>query len=220
MVAERTDPSERSGWRIVIAGTGGQGVLTVSRLLCDVFVERGHHVVSGQLHGMAQRGGSVQSSVIVDAGISPVIASGRADVVLGFEPVETVRAIPLMGSRTVVFLNTTPVIPFSLGQELVLGKGDGKYPDVEELCETARAASGSLHAFEATRLARDAGSVRSLNMVMLGCLLGSGFLPCDAGVFWSDVSGRMPAAFREVNEKAYHLGVEVGASFAVGDGVD
>lgn len=72
------------GWRILIAGTGGQGVLTAARLLCDVFVEDGHQAVSGQLHGMAQRGGSVQSSVIIDCGISPVIPSGRADFVLGF----------------------------------------------------------------------------------------------------------------------------------------
>ena len=71
-----------------------QGVLTAARALCEFFAERGHNVVSGQLHGMAQRGGSVQSSVVIDSGISPVIARGRADFVVGFEPAETVRALP------------------------------------------------------------------------------------------------------------------------------
>ena len=72
---------DRSGRRLVLVGTGGQGVLTAARVLCDIFVDRGHYVVSGQLHGMAQRGGSVVSTVSIDAGISPVIPSGKADVV-------------------------------------------------------------------------------------------------------------------------------------------
>jgi hypothetical protein len=61
---ERQHPG---GWRIAIAGTGGQGVVTAARVLCDAFVEQGHDVVSSQLHGMAQRGGSVQSAVMIGA---------------------------------------------------------------------------------------------------------------------------------------------------------
>ena len=112
--------SDDSGWRILIAGTGGQGVLTAARLLCDVLVVGGHRAVSGQLHGMAQRGGSVQSSLIIDGGISPVIPSGQADFVLGLEPVETARALPLMSARTVVYMNMAPVVPYVLAQRFVL----------------------------------------------------------------------------------------------------
>lgn len=152
----------RPGCRILIAGTGGQGVLTAARLLCDSFVVRGHDVVSGQLHGMAQRGGSVQSAVIIDCGISPVIPDGRADVVLGFEPVETARALPFMSSRTVVYMNTTPVIPYILGQRFVLGQGRAEYPDVKQLLDSIRAVTPWTHAFDATRYAAEAGSARAL----------------------------------------------------------
>ena len=101
--------SGRYGWRIVFAGTGGQGVITAARLLTQFFSRRGSQVVSGQLHGMAQRGGSVQASVMIDSGISPVMPTGAADCVVGFEPVETVRALSFMSPRTTVFMNTTSI---------------------------------------------------------------------------------------------------------------
>lgn len=208
----------RSGWRILIAGTGGQGVLTAARLLCDGFVELGYQVVSGQLHGMAQRGGAVQSSVIIDAGSSPVIASGRADFVLGFEPIETARALPFMSSGTVVYMNTAPVIPYVLAQRVVLQEEQAEYPNVEQLAHDIQAVAPNTYVFDATRRAREAGSARALNMVMLGCLLGSDSLPCTADGFWNTVSKRMPATFRETNTKAFRKGVEFAAGLRVSGG--
>jgi|CXWL01.1.fsa_nt_gi indolepyruvate ferredoxin oxidoreductase beta subunit len=206
----------RRGWRIVIAGTGGQGVVTAARLLCECFAERGHEVVSGQLHGMAQRGGAVQSSVIIDGGISPIISSGRADFVVGLEPVETVRALPLMSSRTTVYMNTTPVMPFVLAQRAVReGSGDqggslasGEYPEVMELERHIRAVTNNLLKLDAAQLAAGANSSAVLNVVMLGCLLGSAGLPCTADAFSDFVAARSPGALREANIKAFRMGVE------------
>jgi len=208
----------RSGWRILIAGTGGQGVLTAARLLCDCFVELGRQVVSGQLHGMAQRGGAVQSCVIIDGGISPVIARGRADFVLGFEPVESARAIPFMSSSTVVYMNTAPVIPFVLAQRAVLKEGEAAYPDVTQLFESIQSVAPNTLTFDATQCAVEAGAAKALNMVMLGCLLGSGGLPCSAEDFWSRVSKRMPPALNEANTKAFTKGIELAAELGVGGG--
>ena len=199
---------KRTGWRILIAGTGGQGVVTTARLLCDCFVELGHQVVSGQLHGMAQRGGAVQSSVMIDAGISPVIARGRADFVIGLEPVETARALPFMSSRTLVYMNTAPVVPFVLAQRAVLQEGDAEYPNVQQLADLVRSVAPSTFSFAATQFALEAGSAQALNMVMLGCLLGSGSLPCAADDFWSIVSKQVPPTAREANAKAFRKGVE------------
>ncbi len=196
-----------TGLRIVIVGTGGQGVLTAARLLCDGFVEHGHEVVSGQLHGMAQRGGSVQSSVLIDCGISPVIGSGRADLLVGFEPVETVRALGLVSSRTVVYMNTTPVIPFVVGQQSVSGGGAATYPALKVLEAAILGVTSHLCSFNATGIAEACGSVRALNMVMLGCLLGSGLLPCEPEAFWGVAGRRLPAALSEVNTKAFNGGV-------------
>lgn len=209
----------RSGWRILIAGTGGQGVLTAARLLCDRFVELGHQVVSGQLHGMAQRGGAVQSSVIIDGGISPVIPSGRADYVLGYEPVEAARALLFMSAATLVYMNTTPVIPFVLAQRALSKEDSADYPDAEQLASAIRAVTPNLFTFDATRYAMEAGSARALNMVMLGCLLGSKSLPCSAEDFWDGVPERMPRALRAANARAFRQGVELAARFSAGKGV-
>ena len=204
---------KRAGWRIAIVGTGGQGVLTAAQLLCAVLVERGHEVVSGQLRGMSQRAGSVQSSVMVDCGLSPVIAAGTADVVLGFEPVETARALPLMSRRTLVLLNTTPVIPYVLAQQSVLQDRDVPYPDVNELTEHIRAVAPSVYGFEATALAAQAGAPQVLNMIMLGCLLGTEAVPCPADGFLEAVAGIIPPALVELNRKALDTGMRVGRTF-------
>lgn len=201
--------SDRPGWRIAIVGTGGQGVLTAARLLCDVFVDRGHDVVSGQLHGMAQRGGSVLSTVMIDAGISPVIPTGRADLVLGFEPVETARALTLMSQRTTVYMNTAPVVPYVLGQAYVLRGERAEYPDVADLLQNIHGVGASVHSFNATHCALDVGLLRSLNMVMLGCLLGAGSLPCSVDDFASAAERRIPRALRTVNARAFTRGTEL-----------
>jgi len=199
---------KRRGWRIVIAGTGGQGVVTAARLLCECFAERGHEVVSGQLHGMAQRGGAVQSSVIIDGGISPIISSGRVDFVVGLEPVETVRALPLMSSQTTVYMNTTPVIPFVLAQRAVREEGGEEYPEVAELVRCVRAVTDNLFSIDAAQRAAEAGVSAALNMVLLGCLLGSAELPCTAEAFSDFVAARSPGALREANVRAFRMGVK------------
>ena len=201
-------PSFVKGWRILIAGTGGQGALTAARLLCECFAERGHEVVSGQLHGMAQRGGAVQSSVIIDGGICPIIPSGRADFVVGLEPIETVRALPLMSSQTTVYMNTTPVMPFVLAQRAVREEGGKEYPEVAELASYVRAVTKNLFTLDATRRAAEAGSSAALNMVMLGCLLGSAGLPCTADAFSDFVAARIPPALRDANVSAFRMGIE------------
>ncbi len=201
----------------MIAGTGGQGVVTAARLLCDTFVAHGHDVVSGQLHGMAQRGGSVQSSVMIDCGISPVIAAGRADFVIGFEPVETARAWPFISGHTVVDMNTARIIPFVLSQRLVAKAGDAEYPEVERLADGLRAVTSQLVTFDATRMAAAAGSVKTVNIVMLGCLLGSGSLPRTAADFWSTVTKKMPPRLAAANTKAFFSGVELAQSLQLGE---
>ena len=210
--------TKRSGWRIAIAGTGGQGVLTATKLLCDAFVARGYDVVSGQLHGMAQRGGSVQSSVIIDGGVSPVIAGGRADFVVGFEPVETLRAANYLSPTTVVYMNTTAVVPFVLAQRTVLKQDDANYPDVSRLVDTLSAATANLFTLDATQRAIEAGAAKSLNMVMLGCLLASDDLPCSADEFLEFITNRLPPASRDVNARAFLSGVKAVKARTVGSG--
>lgn len=212
MTERKPGPKNPTRLRIVFAGTGGQGVITAARLLSEFFVEQGRQVVSGQLHGMAQRGGAVQASVMVDCGISPAIPRGGANIVVGFEPVETVRVLPYVSPKTVVFMNTTPIVPFTLSQEFVMGEGAGLYPYVEDLQKKIRSAAPSVFAFDATALARGAGAVRTLNVVMLGCLFGSGLLSAEPREFMDTVMKTVPPKLADVNNKAFLLGVDMGQS--------
>ena len=196
------------GWRILIAGTGGQGVLTAARLLTDFFVLEGASVTSGQLHGMAQRGGSVQSSVMVDCGMSPVIPKGGADAVLGLEPVETARALPFISSQTTVFMNTAPVIPFTLDQQAVRSEGEVRYPDVSKLAALVGSVASHVFTLDANRLALEAGSIKALNVVMLGCWFGSSLCPFAPEDFMDTMLKSAPAGSREVNSRAFLSGVE------------
>jgi indolepyruvate ferredoxin oxidoreductase beta subunit len=210
--------SMMAGWRILIVGTGGQGVLTAAHLLTDFFDQRGHQVVSGQLHGMAQRGGSVQSSVMVDCGISPVIPEGGAHFLLGFEPVETTRALPFLSPASKVFMDSTPVIPYTLGQREVHGEEGVHYPDVRELASHIREVTSNVWIVGATELAEQAGSLKVLNIVMLGCLFGAGFLPYSADDFLSTVMPSAPAPLADTNRKAFWSGAELGTTVKVTEG--
>lgn len=203
--------SGRRGCRVVFAGTGGQGVITAARLLTNFFAQRGNQVVSGQLHGMAQRGGSVQASVMIDCGMSPVIPAGAADAVVGFEPVETVRSLPFMSSHTTVFMNTVPVVPYVVAQAAVRGKEAGGYPDVSLLQDQVRSITSQFFAFDATELAKTSGMVKTLNIVMVGCLFGSGILPAVPEEFANTVLKTVPAALVQANESAFRLGADQGA---------
>lgn len=201
---------DKSGLRIHIVGTGGQGLILTARLITRFFVQRGQHVLCSQLHGMAQRGGSVQSTVMIDCGDCPVMRTGGADVVLGLEPVETARALTYISSRTLVFMNTVPIIPYILSQQYVLGKKGTKYPDLEELKDAIGAVTRKLYTLNATERAREAGAVKALNMVMLGCLLGTGSLPCTAEEFLDSLKVAAPPNMAEINSRAFSSGVEFG----------
>jgi len=207
--AEKASP-KRHGWRILIAGTGGQGVITASRLLTEFSVQHGHQVVSGQLHGMAQRGGAVQSTVLIDCGISPAIGRGDADTVLGLEPVETARALPFISAKTAVIMNTVPVIPCVLAQNYAVGEGPAEYPSLDKLSTSIREVTSKLVTLDATALAKQAGSIKSLNVVMLGCLFGSGLLPYAAEHFLDSVIKTAPPQLAKTNSKAFLNGVEFG----------
>ncbi|MFC1572039.1 indolepyruvate oxidoreductase subunit beta [Candidatus Eisenbacteria bacterium] len=206
---------ESARLRILIVGTGGQGVITAARLLTNFYVERGHAVVSGQLHGMAQRGGAVQASVMIDCGIGPGLPAGGANIVLGLEPVETARAMPFISSKTAVLMNTAEVVPYVLSQQYVLKQGTGRYPSLEVLQEAIGNATSRLRALDATVLAKRAGSIRAVNVVMLGCLFGAGLLRVSPEEFLEAIMRTAPPRLADVNRKAFLEGVQAGRDLPV-----
>jgi len=165
---------------------------------------------------MAQRGGAVQSTVMVDAGPSPVIPKGAADVVLGLEPVEAVRALPLMSSRTLVLVNTAPVRPSVLAVQTVLDTGDGRYPDIRQLLESLQGVTAHVFALNARERAARVHAEVAMNMVMLGCLLASGALPCSTEAFLETIQSQVPPKLRPINMRAFREGLAHGEAACVG----
>jgi len=196
--------------RCVFIGVGGQGNLLASNLLGQAALDMGIPVVSSEIHGMAQRGGVVESTVILGGAKSPIVSNGEADVVVSFEPLETLRILPRCNKHTLVITNTQPLPPFTVAV------GQGKYPPVEEILGKLKAKVDKVIALQGNDLAEKAGNVLSLNMVMLGALIGSGATPVTEEVMKKAIGSSTKKAFLESNLKAFDLGREAGAKLAQG----
>ena len=151
-------------------------MLLASRVLCEAAMVTDLPVVSGEVRNMAQRGGTVIATVALGGARSTIIPKGRADAVLGFEPMETARMTGYIGPETLVVTNVRPVVPFTLS---VQGK---PYPRLESLLAPVRETCGKLVTLDATKTAVDLGSARVLNMVMLGALAAHSGIPIESAV--------------------------------------
>ena len=188
--------------RIVFIGVGGQGNLLASRLLGEAALSLGIPAVVSEIHGMAQRGGIVESAVLLGKVTSPIVSNGEADVLVGFEPVETLRAMHKCNRNTVVITNTHPMPPFTVSI------GQGVYPPLNEVLDKVQAKTKKVIALDGDGLAAKAGNPLSLNMVMLGALIGSGAVPVDEAAMKKIISATTKKAFLESNLKAFDLGME------------
>lgn len=188
--------------RIVFIGVGGQGNLLTSRLLGEAALSLDIPAVVSEIHGMAQRGGIVESAVLLGDVTSPIVSNAEADVLIGFEPVETLRALSKCNKDTIVITNTHPLPPFTVSV------GQGVYPPVDEIMGLIHAKAGKVIALDGNAMAEEAGNSLSLNMVMLGALIGSGSIPVGAEDMKKTISTTTKKAFLESNLKAFDLGMK------------
>lgn len=187
-------------FRIVVCGVGGQGVLLISRILCDAAMRADLPVVSGEIRNMAQRGGAVLATVVIGGARSTAVPQGGADVVLGLEPMEAARVTRFMSERTLVIANTHPIVPFTLS---VRGH---PYPPLPRLLSAIEQKCGELFTLDATQVAVDAGSIRVLNTVMLGALAGRSSLSIDHKLLEETIAEESPTAHVQMNINAFRAG--------------
>ena len=192
--------------RIVFVGVGGQGNLLASRLLGEAWLAAGIPVVVSEIHGMAQRGGIVESAVVMGDAVSPIVAKGEADILIGFEPLETLRALNKCNERTKVITNIHPLPPFTAAI------GQGVYPDIDNAINLIRKHSSTLITLDGNKLAVEAGNPLSLNMVMIGALVGSNFISLDENTLRNTISKITKQAFLESNLKAFDFGIAAARS--------
>ena len=188
--------------RCVFVGVGGQGNLLASRLLGEAALSMGIPVVVSEIHGMAQRGGVVESAVLLGNASSPIVSDGEADVLISFEPLETIRSLNKCNRKTTIITNLSPVLPFTASI------GQGVYPPVKDILEILHRKVDKVFALEGDKIAEQAGNSLSLNMVMLGALIGSNSLFIDAASMRDTISKSTKKAFLDSNIKAFDLGME------------
>ncbi len=186
--------------RLFFTGVGGQGTLLASRVLGEAALAAGLDPLVSETHGMAQRGGIVVSTVVLGDLKSPIISLGEADIVLGFEALETFRALDRCHGKTMVIANAATIVPYPVAI------GQTEYPPIEKMFVLMAARVGSLLAFDAGAAARQAGSPLAVNMVLLGALMATERLPVSASQVLEVIRTRTNPKFLESNLKAFELG--------------
>jgi len=186
--------------RLIIVAVGGQGNLLASKVLGEAALLADVPVRMSEIHGMAQRGGVVESAVVFGDAQSTIISDGEADVLVGFEPSETLRALNKCNAATVVITNLSPLPPFTVA----IGKG--VYPDINEIQKLIDQKTAKLIAFDGIALAKQAGNIMSLNIVLLGSLIQTGILPLTAVQVKEAIRTKTKQAFVATNLKAFDLG--------------
>ncbi len=200
MTAAASDKRKTANLRIFFTGVGGQGTLLASRVLGEAALAAGLDPLVSETHGMAQRGGIVVSTVILGDLKSPLISPGEADIILGFEALETFRALDRCHPKTLVIANAATIVPYPVAI------GQAQYPPVAKMFELMAAQVGSLLAFDAGAAARQAGNPLTVNMVLLGALAATARLPVSAAAILEVIRTRTNPKFLESNLQAFDLG--------------
>ena len=188
---------------VLICGVGGQGTVLASRIIAAAAMSEGNTVHSAETIGMAQRGGPVTSHVrIGDEAYSPMIPSGKADLIIGFEPAEVVRNIGYLSADGLAVVNTSAVKPVT---ESLAETGYDGSSMIEYLKENVNCIFVDGEA-ECTKL----GSAKFLNILLLGIATGSGRLGTSKDTILSEIEKRVPPKFKDKNIQAFLSGFEIG----------
>lgn len=186
---------------IILSGVGGQGILSIAAVIGEAAVHRNLFMKQAEVHGMSQRGGDVQSNLRISDKIiySDLIAKGKADLILSLEPMEALRYLPYLSKNGWVVTNSNPLINIP------------NYPDPDEL-QKALNAVPNMVILDADSIAKDLGSIRVSNMVMLGA--ATPFL----GIPQEEIENGIRRIFARKGEKTINLNLlALAAGKAVAD---
>lgn len=181
---------------IMIVGVGGQGTLLASRILGNTVINEGYDVKVSEVHGMSQRGGSVVTYVKFGEKVySPIIDKGEADIILAFELLEAYRALPYLKKGGKMIINAQKIDP------MPVITGAANYPqNIDEKISSACDAE----IIDALSLAKQAGNIKAVNVVLIGVMAKNTDIPYDNWV--NTIRSTVPEKFLEVNLKAFELG--------------
>ncbi len=189
-----------AGYDILIVGIGGQGTILASNILGEACLIEGRPVKGAETHGMAQRGGSVESHIRIDGMFGPLIAPGTADLIISFDLLEALRYSHYLKAGGEIFTNSAMVIPTSVYTQGV------QLPEAAEIQK--RLDNHTTCYIDADRLAQEAGSILSRNVVMMGAASNS--IPLKTDSLRAAVAKLVPPKTVDVNQKAFDIGRAAG----------
>ncbi len=187
---------------IVIVGVGGQGILTSSTILAKSAMKAGLNVLTSEVHGMAQRGGSVEVHVRIGGVLSPLIPLGNADVMIALEPAEALRYAKYLNGNSVVIVNTRPIIP------ITVTLGIAKYPNTEDVLNKLKEITPHVYPVNASEIAEKLGAIQATNVVVLGMLAKLVKLPFSYEELEDAVKDVLPPKLHDLNLKALKAGYD------------
>ena len=184
-------------YNIYICGVGGQGIIKTSVIIGEAAMNQGLNVVMSEIHGMSQRGGSVSTELKIGYYNSSIIPEHGADMLLSFEPIETVRGLDKVNDDTKIVFNTHPIVPAS---------SDKPYPGVGNITDVLKENFKHVLPIDGTKLAMDAGNVLALNMVLLGAVTADDKFPLSKESVIAAMKNNLKPKFHELNLKAIESG--------------
>lgn len=188
---------------LIVTGVGGQGNVLASQILGRAAVNKGFQVTIGETFGLSQRGGSVMSHIRISDGkqYGPLIPPNMADIIVGLEPLETIRIFPEYGRKdTTLLINSRPIYPLNVIA------GDVSYPDPGWIKNILKEIAGPIYWLDATPLAVELGGPIMLNMIILGALCEMPFVPLERKDLEDVLSTLFPESKLEANFKALEIG--------------
>lgn len=187
-------------YNIYISGVGGQGIIKTSIIMGEAAMKSDLSVVVGEIHGMSQRGGVVSTQMKMGDSHSPLIEEGKADLLLAFEPLEALRAIEMVNLDTYVVMNTAPIYPFNIRQS------EHPYPELSTILGDLEPQAKKVIAMDAEVMAKKAGHILSVNMVMLGGAAAVPGFPLDKDIIIKSMQDNLPEKSVPINMKAFEAG--------------
>ncbi|MFX1311335.1 MAG: indolepyruvate oxidoreductase subunit beta [Promethearchaeota archaeon] len=196
---------ERRNFNILIVGVGGQGVIRAIQILAWAALRENYKVRTAETHGMAQRGGSVASFLRFGNEIEgPLIPKGNCQIIIAFEASEAVRNFNYANSNTIFLINDKVIVPPTI--HLM----DMEYPNKDVIEKFLNQISPNVFFINGHKEAIKAGDLRTLNVFMLGVLLGLKILPINENTLRDSILSLVPNKAQNMNKIAFQSGIEKG----------
>ena len=192
--------SYKKSYQIYITGVGGQGTIKTATIIGEAAMAQGLNVVMSEVHGMAQRGGTVVTELKIGDSLSPLNEKYSADLLLAFEPSELLRAINVIGKDTNIIASCSSIIPFTVSL------GISKYPDINQIVERLSNKVVHLHLIDAKKIAIEAGHIIAANIIILGAALATPQFPLKKENIIESMKQNLPIKSIDMNIKALEMG--------------